>query len=416
MRLTKREFYDYLRPLLPEADLEIEPDRAFALAAFSFLTEPSDLLPQFLSEWLTPEALLDLVIDRADAQALAATLPAQALEAVEDKLGDGLAVIWGNALERWTPRLNRKSLLDSLAWMVSGASGLSQPHRLVFQGSDSYPLGLDDLNTHRPGVLWCIGQSRLLAAETALAVVGTRQASRYGSSVAADIAAVAAQAGVVTVSGGAYGIDAIVHQSAVQLEAPTIAFMAGGLGYLYPRGNLGMLHAIASAGLLVSEVAPFVTPAKWRFLMRNRLIAATAAATVVVEAGKTSGALNTGRTAVGLGREVAVVPGNIDSARSIGCHQFLNEFPGDVKLLARPQDVLKLLGAGVPDALTVKGLGALESRALDTFGLTAIEAWEVQRLAGLTTRETQIALGSLEMQGLVERLGTGYRRVLPEGG
>lgn len=410
MRLSVDEYRQNLEPLLLAGDAEVDPHRAFALVAFSFLTEPSDLLPQLLAEWIAVEQLLDLVILRADSSAVGALLPSEAIEFIEHKLGSNLGLIWANALERWVPRLNRRDLLASLAWMAAGRSGLDAPHRIILEGTDAYPLGFEDLRAHRPGVVWCVGDASLLAKPGSLSVVGTRQASRYGAGVAADVAAVAAQAGVVTVSGGAFGIDSIVHESAVKLESPTIALMAGGLGHLYPRSNASLFESIVKNGLVASEVAPFVTPAKWRFLMRNRLIAALGNATIVVEAGKTSGALNTARTAVELGREVAIVPGPIDSSRSIGCHDLLNDCLGQVKILSRPQDALKLLGLGSYELAAARGMGALEVRALDAFGVGYVETWEVQRLAGLTSRETQIALGSLELAGLIERQGTGYRR------
>jgi DNA processing protein len=172
-----------------------------------------------------------------------------------------------------------------------------------------------------------------------------------------------------------------------------------------------MLTDILRDGALVAECPPSVQPAKWRFLMRNRLIAALGRATVVVEAGRTSGALSTANAAVALGRQVAVIPGQIGSSRSIGGHDFLNQNLGFVRLLARPQDLVELVGVSADDPVELNSLGALEKRALDAFGFQPLENWEVQRLAGLTVRESQIALGSLESLGMVERLGSGYRRL-----
>jgi DNA processing protein len=409
------EYQNLVQPLLAVdcvAGDAAERERHVALVAFSLLCEPSDRLPALLAEHIALPALLELLIARADGVALTRQLGANAAAEIEDALQDSLANVWQQACERWIPRLNKDAVLRALTWMGMGASGIAAPHRLVLKDTDAYPLGLNDLANHQPPVLWCVGDTDLLLREAAVAIVGTRQASLYGSNVTRDLGAVAAAADVVTVSGGAFGIDAIVHQSAIQLAGPTMAVMAGGLGRLYPRSNLQLLEQVGVSGLLLSEVPPDVAPAKWRFLMRNRLIAALGRATVVVEAGRTSGAISTANHALTLGREVAVVPGSIESSRSTGCHDFLNNNPESVRLLARPQQLIELAGLGNPADLLAESanLGRLEVRALDTFGNSLLQAWEVQRLAGLTVRETQIALGSLESLGLVKRVGVGYRR------
>jgi DNA processing protein len=144
--------------------------------------------------------------------------------------------------------------------------------------------------------------------------------------------------------------------------------------------------------------------------MRNRLIAAVARGTVVVQAGKTSGALSTANHAISLDRPVGVVPGPIDSPHSVGCHDLLNDHPGQVRLIARPSEILEVAGIEVSAPAAKASLGILERRALDAFSAGPLESWEVQRLAGLTVRETQIALGSLELSDHVTRVGARYVR------
>ena len=406
MLFSNQEFDQLVAPLLAEEPANRES--AVALIAFSHLCEPSDILPGLIQEALPLQQLLQELINRSDATRVAARLGGDAVVEIEETLRASFGDIWDRARERWLPRLSKAAVLESLTWMNSSSS---QPRSLVLQDSSSYSPGLEDLRHHRPFVLWIWGNQSLLGAERAVSIVGTRQASRYGTEVARELAAVAATRGLVTVSGGAYGIDSIVHESAIALQSPTLALMAGGLGKLYPQGKRQMLTDILRDGALVAECPPSVQPAKWRFLMRNRLIAALGRATVVVEAGRTSGALSTANAAVALGRQVAVIPGQIGSSRSIGGHDFLNQNLGFVRLLARPQDLVELVGGSADDPVELNSLGALEKRALDAFGFQPLETWEVQRLAGLTVRESQIALGSLESLGLVERLGSGYRRI-----
>ena len=405
--ISGTEFKEFLAPLLAEE--AADADEAFALVALSKLCEPGDGMAGQLLQALSAHEIIQCLVDRASADEMAARLGADCIEHLESSYEQPWPRLWQAATERWLPRLNRNELLAALRWF----SGVNLPGKaqLVLRDSGYFPVSFEDLGVHRPHALWCLGDITLLGGEHLVSIVGSRQVSRYGTEVTRDLAAVAAQAAVTTVSGGAYGVDAIVHESALALSAPTIAIMAGGLNHLYPKGNLAMLHSVAGSGLVFTESVPDVTPAKFRFLQRNRLIAALGRATVIVEAGATSGALSTGTRAVALNREVAVVPGPIGSAYSVGCHDFLNNNLGQVHLLARPQQLLELAGLGFDLSLQADSLGRLEKRALDAIGHLPMQAWQVQRLSGLTVKELQIALGSLEILGLVERVGTSYARV-----
>jgi len=406
MLFSRAEYAEYVAPFLKHE--HPSPSDAVAWLAFSHLCEPSDLLPNYLSQFVTPAELIERLIERASASDVAGLVGTVGVRDLEEDLGLPFGKIWSNATERWYPRLSKTSVIESLQWMLKNNAS-DTPKSLVIRGGDDFPLGLEDLRAHQPFALWASGSVDLLELP-AVSIVGTRQASGYGADVARDLAAVAAMHSLVTISGGAYGIDAIIHESALALDSPTIALMAGGLANLYPKNNLGVIQEIERRGLVLAELPPSVSPAKWRFLMRNRLIAALGQATVVVEAGRTSGALNTAGSAVGLGRVCAIVPGSVGSARSVGCHDFLNEHLGHVQILARAQDLPALVGIQTQNAVSVDSIGVLEKRALDTFGKKPLESWEIQRLAGLTVRETQIALGSLELLGLLERNGSRYQR------
>jgi len=224
---------------------------------------------------------------------------------------------------------------------------------------------------------------------------------------------VAADNQIVTVSGGAFGIDATVHQATLAAGGLTVAAMAGGIARLYPVANRELLERITDTGAVISEVAPNVAPAKWRFLMRNRLIAAMGKATIVVQAGPSSGSINTASTAVGLGRRVAVVPGPMNSVYSAGCHNFLNKHLGLVELVTDPQCLPQLIRNSLDDFQDSlpAGMGALETRALDAFAAGENQLHQILRESGLTQKEGYLALGSLELLGLIERFGSGYRRV-----
>ncbi len=154
---------------------------------------------------------------------------------------------------------------------------------------------------------------------------GARAATSYGEHVAQSLANDIAGQGGVIVSGGAYGIDGAAHRAALASGGRTVAVLAGGLDRPYPTGHRELLDQVGREGALVSELPPGSTPTRWRFLARNRLLAAVSAATVVVEAGYRSGSLHVAAQAAGLGRPVGAVPGPVTSAASAGCHRLLRE-------------------------------------------------------------------------------------------
>ena len=377
----------------------------FLAATFSTLCEPGDRLGGLLAEQLGLTALLRLLIDRADASYLRGILGPDAVQSIEHSFRSDLEKLWRESNERWLPRLNQNKVLQGLAALkeLNGS--------IVARGSDQYPTPLEQLGAGAPHALWLRGNHELLNSYRTVSIVGSRSTNHYGIEATAQLVASAVENQVVVVSGGAFGIDAAAHQATLRQGGQTIAVMAGGVDRLYPRSNEVLLEQVAQTGLVFSEVPPGVTPAKWRFLMRNRLIAALGLGTVVVQAGKTSGSLNTARYALELEKPVAVVPGPWESAHSVGCHQFLNESPGLVTLLSRPTELPAFLGLTNQDEHTLAGMGTLEIRALDTFGNEPLEVWEIQRLSGLTNSEVQIALGSLELSDRIVRVGAAFRRI-----
>lgn len=260
-----------------------------------------------------------------------------------------------------------------------------------------------------PMVLWALGPVRLdEVAHRAAAVVGTRASTAYGEHVAGELAAGLAQRDVAIVSGGAYGVDGAAHRAALDCDGITVAVLAGGLDVPYPSGHTALLHRIAQHGLLFSEYAPGIRPARHRFLTRNRLVAAVAGAAVVVEAGLRSGAANTAAWARALGRVVAAVPGPVTSSASAGCHALLRD---GAELVTRADHVIELIGhigeLAAQDSHPVTPLDGLtdaERRVYEALpGRGAATVDEIAVASGMVPELALGPLAMLELAGLVQR-------------
>jgi DNA processing protein len=202
----------------------------------------------------------------------------------------------------------------------------------------AWPVMLNHLGALAPIGLWIRGNIECLNSFS-ISMVGARSSTMYGEEVASDMAAQLAAQDVVIVSGGAFGIDAASHRGALSVSGQTIAILAGGVSKPYPLSNSSMFQRIVNSGALVSEVPPDAVPMKHRFLIRNRLIAAWSQGTVVVEARARSGAIASASHAIALGRDVMAVPGQVNSAASVGCHHLIRD--GAV-LVTSAADVLEL--------------------------------------------------------------------------
>lgn len=225
-----------------------------------------------------------------------------------------------------------RALVDP--WLASGGA-------ILWWDDDAIPAGLRDLGPSAPLMLWVRGD---LGGGAAVAVVGSRQCSDYGLRMTTGLAKTLVSQQFVVVSGGAVGIDAAAHAATMAAAGTTTVFLAGGAGTVYPPGNESMFRRAAEQGAVVWEYPPGVQLRKESFLIRNRLIAATASATVLVEAAERSGALNTGRTAADLGRLVLAVPGPIDSLLSAGTNRAIAD--GWAAILLGSTDLGQLLGQG----------------------------------------------------------------------
>ena len=174
-----------------------------------------------------------------------------------------------------------------------------------------------------------------------IAIVGTRNPTQYGAKVASEMAANFVDREWAVVSGGAYGIDSAAHKGALIAEGETIAVLASGLDIYYPAGNARLFSAIEENGLLISEYMPGSKALPFRFLNRNRIIAAIAEGTMVVEAAFRSGSLRTARDAAGINRKVMAIPGPINSPLSEGCHRLIGE--GVAMICTGVNDAIELM-------------------------------------------------------------------------
>jgi DNA processing protein len=254
--------------------------------------------------------------------------------------------------------------------------------------------------------------------DRAVSVVGARAATSYGEHVAAEIGYGLACAGMTVVSGAAYGIDGAAHRGALNAGGPTVAVLGCGIDIAYPAGHSSLLTSIAANGLVLSEYPPGTTPARHRFLVRNRLIAALSSATVVVEAGERSGARNTATTAAALGKVVLAVPGEITSAMSVGCHDLVRT--GAAMLAGSVPEILEAVG---PVGENLDPVRKTRRRSTDGLADQALRVHEaLSRTDGLSVEEVAVGSGvpiervralmpELELTGHAERHEDGWRQV-----
>jgi len=254
----------------------------------------------------------------------------------------------------------------------------------------------------------------------AVAVVGSRRADVYGREVADLFSRSLAAAGVAVISGFARGVDAAAHRGALAVGGATVAVLGCGLGVDYPNGHAGLREEIAAQGALVSEFPPGLPPRSWHFPVRNRIIAALASGTLVVQATLRSGSLITARHALDLGREVWAVPGRIFDEKSMGPNALIKD---GAALVEHPADILESLGKPaartpvkpaaepeepgreMPSGVSGKVLAALPP------GIT-LAAEDLAARAGIGVDQALGVLLELELTGWVRRLpGGAYGRL-----
>ncbi|MDP9027838.1 MAG: DNA-processing protein DprA, partial [Actinomycetota bacterium] len=340
-------------------------------------------------------------------------------------------------VKRWRSRVSVPTALLSLRQAARFGVALLVP------GDPDWPSGVDELGDHAPYALWARGDRTLLGRlERSIAIVGARAATGYGEHVTVEASAGLVDRGFTIVSGAAYGIDGIAHRAALASSGATVAFLAGGVDRFYPAGHEALLTRIVERGVVVSEVPCGTAPTKWRFLQRNRLIAAASRATVVVEAGWRSGSLNTAHHAAALGRPIGAVPGPVTSAASAGCHRLLRDVTAIC--VTGPEEMAELvpIGFATPQAIPptdVDATGAhsneasasasrpasanavpissrndptgTRTRLLDALSeRSGRQVSKIAELSGLAADRVRAELGLLELEGIVHELPGGWQK------
>lgn len=406
------------------ASADVRTEERVAAADLVRLAEPGDVLLGALVRAVGYREARALAVSRdpGDRAAARRALTAQLGEADEGERTAVHGTRVSDAFDRWALRIGELDGVRDLRVMAR-LSG-----RLVLPDDDEWPQGLDDLGVRVPLALWVRGAAPLHSLlERSVAIVGARAADPYGLTVTKTLAWDLAAQGYTIVSGGAYGVDAAAHRTALAAGVPTVAFLACGADIHYPRGNDALLGEVAQHGALVSEAAPGQTAMRHRFLLRNRLIAAAARATVVTAAGHRSGALHTANRAAELLRPVGAVPGSVLSDQAAGCHRLIQE--GAAVLVGHAQDVLALaaplteLADLTDDASPVQG----ELRVTDDMTPDQLQVYsalparlgaDVPTLAaraGLSVTAALSALGLLELAGHAQRTDRGWAKAAPTG-
>ena len=281
--------------------------------------------------------------------------------------------------------------------------------RLLTPFDDEYPRLLGEI-ADPPFVLYALGKIERLRLP-AVAIVGSRDATRYGSDVATRLARELSGVGVTVVSGFARGVDAAAHAAALEGPGGTIAVLGCGLDVDYPREHARLKASLAADHLLLSEYPPGAEPRPQNFPIRNRIIAGISSGVVVVEASRRSGSLITARLAADFGRDVFAVPGSVFSPTSLGTHELLR----DGAILCRgAEDVLAelfpsigapLAAAAVPSAVEIspEARRILDALVRDD----ELSAEELARALDLPAATVLAALFELEGAGIAVAAGGG---------
>lgn len=290
--------------------------------------------------------------------------------------------------------------------------------RYSIPGDVDWPEQVADLGETAPLGLWLRGPADLRASvNRSVSIVGARTATDYGMHVAAELAVGLAERRWLVVSGAAIGIDGAAHRGALAGRGLTAAVLACGIDQVYPLCHDALLRAIADEGVIVSELPPRTTVSRFRFLDRNRLIAALGRGTVVVEAAARSGSLVTARLADELGRPVLAVPGPVTSEMSLGTHHLIRD--GGAILVTRADEIAEHLGElgtdlAIPPqgrARPRDGLDPVAARVLEVLppaGRGTSDVLEAAVEAGIEPRQAHAALGRLAAAGFADRDGDGW--------
>ncbi|SIN72050.1 DNA-processing protein DprA [Agromyces cerinus] len=387
-------------------------DEVYARALLGSVAEPGDGLLGRAIDAIGAIGAAEHLLDSASPVGFADALT-RAGGAIDAREAEG-------GLARWSPRLDQAAFARALEQAARVGA------RLLLPSDPAWPVGVDELGIHAPLGLWVRGREHALDGSSAsISLVGARAATGYGEHVTMEASAGLVDRGFTIVSGGAYGIDGMAHRSALASDGTTVAFLAGGVDRFYPMGHETLLARIVATGAVVSELPCGAAPTKWRFLQRNRLIAAASEGTVVLEAGFRSGSLNTAGHAAALGRPLGAVPGPVTSPASAGCHRLLREY--DAVCVTDAEQMAELVGGARRRAPSDGRTSDPASDDRGTFGMSTSpdavrvldalstrsprELADVARRCGMSPSAAMGVLGGLEAVGGAKRHPLGWLRV-----
>ncbi len=268
--------------------------------------------------------------------------------------------------------------------------------------SKDYPEKLKNL-TDPPLVLYFKGDKSLFNKKS-ISIIGSRKPTDYGKIVCEKWTKELSAAGLVTVSGLAYGIDTLVAENTLLAGGKTIAVLAGGLDSIYPAQNKNLSEKVARNGLLVSEYRVGLKPQNWMFVNRNRIVSGLGLGTLIIEAGRNSGTMTTARHAIEQGRELFVVPGNINAPNSEGTNQLIDEIP-DTFTISPDRILMKLKIKKREDKNKVEGVQVdlLQSQILEKLSGGELSFDELCEKIGIPASKLSSELIKMEMFGLVKK-------------
>jgi DNA processing protein len=276
-----------------------------------------------------------------------------------------------NAILDWQERTDKRLQTRTADGVMEAC--LRHGIHIVIPGDSGWPTQLDDL-PNPPVALYVKGDLSPLSRnlDSIVTIVGSRAATGYGEFVTQETVEGLSRDGFTIVSGVAYGIEGHAMRSALVSGDAPVAFLAGGLDRPYPAGHQELVDRVAEHGAVASEVPPGMTPTRWRFMQRNRLLAAASGATVVVEAGARSGSLHVAAHAARLERVVAAFPGPVTSANSAGTHLLIEDRVAS--LVTKAEDITRLIDQQGPNptapapAIGVTPIDQARSRSLPDLG------------------------------------------------
>jgi DNA processing protein len=332
------------------------------------------------------------------------------LQALQDHFGD-LEVAWQSPADALQAAGLGSKLAERVLQVRAGVDLEKYMARIAAQGisiltweDELYPPRLKEID-QPPPVLYVRGA---LTTEDAwaVAVVGTRRVSAYGRQVTEELASFLAANGVTIVSGLARGVDAIAHQSALKAGGRTVAVLGSGVDRIYPPEHAQLAEKMMTSGAVISDYAPGTPPEASNFPPRNRIISGLAMATVVVEAGETSGALITAQFAVDQGREVFAVPGNILAPQSKGTNRLIAQ---GARPMLSARDLLDVLNlTRITEQRQVRKVlpgDEIEQKLMSVLTHEPLHVDEIRNQTGLPIERVSATLTMMELKGLVRQVG-----------